>query len=152
MCKCSRMQSARPAFFGLHGATVDRHFISKLLPSKQKARPQRWCTVCQKCRKGKDSVYQYVASDIGRCVWQVFKTTAPISIPKVIKYFLHSSYKFTLPKVILKQLGAGILILCIFLIIVSVLYEKTISSEFIAVQMKLCIFYRPCLNVLCHQD
>jgi hypothetical protein len=27
---------------------TERHFINKLLPSEKKARPQRWCVVCQK--------------------------------------------------------------------------------------------------------
>jgi hypothetical protein len=36
---------------------TERHFISKLPPSEKKARPQRWCVVCQKRGKRKDTVY-----------------------------------------------------------------------------------------------
>jgi hypothetical protein len=47
---------------------TERHFISKLLPSEKKARPQRWCVVCQKRRKRKDIVYWCDACDGGLCV------------------------------------------------------------------------------------
>jgi hypothetical protein len=58
-------------------------------------------------------------------VWNVFENTTPSSISTVIKIlFLHNSYKFTVPKVILKYFGAHILILCTCLSIMSKLRGK----------------------------
>jgi hypothetical protein len=35
---------------------TERYFISKLPPTEKKSRPQRWCIVCQKHGKRKDTV------------------------------------------------------------------------------------------------
>jgi hypothetical protein len=46
---------------------TERHFISKLYQQK-KSSPQRWCVVCQKRGKRKDTTYWCNTCDVGLCV------------------------------------------------------------------------------------
>jgi hypothetical protein len=42
-----------------------RQFISKIQPTEKKSRPQRWCAICQKQGKRKDTVYWHDVCDAG---------------------------------------------------------------------------------------
>jgi hypothetical protein len=112
---------------------ANRKIFYKFPSPEKKARPERWCVVCEKHRKRKNTVHWCDACD-GLCVecFRDYHTKLNFQGNKIL--FFTKFYKFTGTNVILKQFGTDTLILCTFLNIVSKLEKK--KSKFTAVEMK----------------